>query len=196
MPKCASSAIVGELAKVGNVSALGRPELKHTPYIDFERHMLPYLESRLGLGRQDLTVASLFREPIEWLHSWYRYRSRQALADPRHKHHGRYTGSVSFDEFAAGWLSEERPPFARMRSQAEFVTDGNGGVGPDILFRYEDLQSAVDRIGELVGCRIKLRRRNVSPHRTFDVRPDTERALRDSLRRDYEIYESIPPAQA
>ena len=191
MPKCASSAIVRKLRKAGDVTALGRSELKHTPYRDLERYVLPWIESRLGLERRDFTVCCLFREPIEWLHSWYRYRSRRALRRPGHKHHHRYTGAMTFDVFARAWLADPRPEIARVGSQAAFVLSGSGEVGPDALYRYEDMDAAIARLERLAGRRIRVRRRNVSPSRPLDLTGETRAALEEALRRDYEIYGAI-----
>ncbi len=191
MPKCASSALYRALRDEAQVTAYGRPPLKHTPYDALERFILPYLEERVGLGRDDFRVFCVFREPVEWLGSWYRYRTRRALADPRHPSHAHYTGEVSFDEFARAWMCDVPPPYADVGSQAAFVADGGGGIGPDRLFRYDDLDGMVRDLSDLLGRRLRLKRRKVSPKGRLELDEPTRRALRERLAPDYEIYEAL-----
>ncbi len=193
MPKCASSAIYRELRREAQIAAHGRPPLKHTPYRALERFVLPYLTDRLGLTRTDFRVLCLFREPIDWLHSWYRYRSRRALRDPAHRSHANYTGEMTFDEFARAWLAESPPSFANVGTQSEFVTSSSGEIGPDVLCRYEEIDSFVALLGRLVGRRLRLRRRKVSPRRPLALDEEIREALTRRLQRDYEIYERIGP---
>lgn len=191
MPKCASSAIVRTIRDSGQITAFGHPGLKHTPYRSLERFVMPYITDRVGLTRDDFTVICLFREPISWLHSWFRYRSRRALKDPAHRSHANYTGGLTFNEFAAAWLSRPRPPFADVGRQSAFVLSLDRQVGPDVVYRYEELDEAVRHIGDLIGRRVRVRRVNRSPRHQMELDDELRLELTKQLGLDYEIYDGL-----
>ena len=56
------------------------PKLKHINCAQFHELMVPVLRKG-GYHRKDYEVVSLFREPVEWLESWWRYRKRPALSE-------------------------------------------------------------------------------------------------------------------
>src|SRR3712207_6042826 len=80
------------------------PQLKHTRYARFERFLAPFLAAN-GWPRESYEVVCAFREAIDWLHSWWRYRSREAIADPSRRAHKNYTGNVSFEEFVRAYIN-------------------------------------------------------------------------------------------
>ncbi len=57
------------------------PAIKHTTYAGFQRFLQPFLNSK-GFPRESYEVVCVVREPIDWLSSWWRYRSREKLANP------------------------------------------------------------------------------------------------------------------
>lgn len=168
MPKCASSAIEPKLVRRGLIS-MPRNPLKHMPARDFERRIAPLIADA-GYPRSAYETVCLFREPIDWLHSWWRYRSRPALADPASPAHQNYTGHVTFGEFADAYI-EGNVPFAQLdgQGQAEFVRGPAGEVSVDRLFRYEDIELLTTYLSERMDVTVELRRRNVSPDRELHL---------------------------
>ena len=79
MPKCASTALEAALAPHVDVVISRNPAAKHTPFRKYDRFLRRYFET---YTEGPLEVVSLFREPVDWLRSWWRYRSRDGLADP------------------------------------------------------------------------------------------------------------------
>ena len=59
--------------------------------------MLPYLRE---IGAGDTETVCVIREPIDWLGSWYRFRSRSSA--PKAKS----TKGISFETFVEGYLDE------------------------------------------------------------------------------------------
>jgi hypothetical protein len=173
--KCASTSIEEVLAPIAEIVGRREPRIKHLNYRDFVETVQPMLE-RFGFGRESYEVISLIREPIDWLHSWWRYRTRTELADPDHPRHEHYTGEVSFEDFSRSYM-EGGPSFAEVGRQAEFVVDLSGGIGVDRLFRFEELDVALEYLGMRLGKRLPdLEVLNSSPPRPLE--------LSDSLRAD------------
>jgi hypothetical protein len=194
MPKCASSSIEPKLIWRGMISMPRNPALKHMPAAQFERLVVPLLEVA-GYRRRTYETVCLFREPIEWLHSWWRYRSREALAAPGSPGHKNYTGHVTFEEFADAYIAG-RAAFAQIGSQAEFVRGLDADVGVDRIFRYESLDLLVGYLTERLGIELELDRRNASPMRELEISAAGRERLRRHLRMEYRIYDGLTPSPA
>jgi hypothetical protein len=106
MPKCASTAIEAALEPHGQVVTRGNPGLKHMHYRGFERFVQPMLR-RTGHPRHSYDVVCIFREPVHWLHSWWRYRARPELRRPESVRHANYPGDVSFATFCDAYAIYE-----------------------------------------------------------------------------------------
>jgi hypothetical protein len=119
MTKTGSTAIESAFGPYAQIVQKNSPQLKHTRYARFERFLAPFLAAS-GWPRESYEVVCAFREPIDWLHSWWRYRSREAIADPSHRAHKNYTGNVSFEEFARAYINGTHQ-FARVGRQAKMV---------------------------------------------------------------------------
>lgn len=165
--------------------------LKHVPYRDFQGYLEPLLAEK-DFPRESYEVACVMREPVDWLFSWWRYRSRHELAGSRR----RYAGGVPFEEFARLYMRHHRGEplprearFAQLGRQSAFVEPVPGGRPIDRIFRYDRLDLAVDFLAEKVKERVELGLENVSPERTFSLSPEVERELRAFLAPETSIYE-------
>jgi hypothetical protein len=183
MPKCASTAIESAIRRYCQIQVGGTPELKHTNYGSFERWFEPFLANR-GHPRESYEVVCVFREPADWLSSWYRYRSRRD-----HRRARNSTRGVSFEQFVRDYVTGGAP-YTPKGSQARFVSRRSGeGIGPDRIYRYEDVAALAQYLSERVGSRIDLDARNVSPGGRPELPGDLDEMLRAHLARDYDIYE-------
>lgn len=61
------------------------------------------------------------------------------------------TAEISFNQFIESYLSDKPEPFARIGSQAEFMSDKDGEVGMSHLFRYEDIDGLVRFLQNRIG---------------------------------------------
>jgi hypothetical protein len=164
------------------------PGIKHTTYSGFQRFLQPYLDAR-GFPRESYEVVCAFREPIDWLASWWRYRSRDNLADPsRPRKHRNYTGQVSFEEFVYAYM-EGKEQFAKVGRPSEFVRPRPKQPKVDHIFRYDRLELLVDFLCEKVGERVEVGIENTSPKRSYSLSEECEQELRGFLAPEYRIYE-------
>ncbi len=189
-PKTGSTAIGAALESLASVSIQRPPELKHTNAQRYRRFLAPYLEKSAG---HQFEVAALMREPIDWLGSWYRFRQREDLSDPR-----KSTRDMSFNSFVEAYLEAERPAFADVGAQSKFLTK-QGELIVDHLFRYEDIQDFVIFLEDRLDCEVLLPRVNVSPDADVTLDPALADRLRAEQAADFELYNSIPryvPAHA
>ncbi len=136
------------------------PAVKHTSYREYKQLILPYLEMKTGTT--DFETICLIREPISWLNSWYRFRSREELRDPNHPNHENCTYGVSFSEFIAAYTATNSPPFAKLRTQYDFVSDEVGNK-VDTIFLHERINDFVKYMSDKIGKELVLEKRNVSP---------------------------------
>ena len=181
-PKSGSTAIASALESLAQVSIQRPPLLKHTNVHRYHRFIGPYLAAASG---GPFIVVALMRDPRDWLGSWYRYRQRDIVTDPK-----KQTTSISFDEFVAGWCSDPQPEFAAVGSQARFLAPNNG-TRVDHLFRYEAIDGFVEFLEDRLNCEIVLPRLNVSPTASLDLSPQTEARLKIAAARDFDLYAAV-----
>lgn len=185
MPKCASTAFEKALEDQMDLVFRGNPRSKHMSFRKYERFIKPYLES---LTDKPFDVICAFRQPEDWLQSWWRYRRRKAL-------HGNAnsTRGLSFGQFVDRYLDGQQKP-ADVGRQARFVAREGEEIGVNRVFRYDRIERMVRFLQERLETEIALERLNVSPKAPFlgGRLGDTRRTeLRTSLARDFEIYESV-----
>lgn len=187
MTKAGSTSIEQAFRAYPDMTLKGSPAFKHTRYAAFQRYLQPFLASK-GFPRESYEVVCAFREPVDWLFSWYRYRSREAIADPSRSAHRNYTGKISFEEFVRVYM-EGNEQFAQVGRQSKFVQARPGQPKVDKIFRYERLDLLVDFLCEKVGEEVEVGTSNVSPQREFSLSEEMESELRAFLQPEYHIYE-------
>ncbi len=188
MPKCGSSAVESAIGRHAGVAFTGGG-LKHICMTDFERLVVPLLEHG-GFGPKSYEVVCLFREPVDWVYSWWRYRSRPDLAEHRSARRENFTGNVSFEEFAEAYV-HRATPYARVDgvSQSAFVRSTSGLVGVDRIFRYEQMDAFVAYLEDKLQRKVRLDRINVSPERPVQLSQGAYDRLVTHLEPEYAIYE-------
>ncbi len=150
VPKTGSCSIEDALEPLMNA------ELKR----EFHKHVTAMrLERELPAERwQNAYKFAFVREPYAWMHSWYRFRLRDALKDPAGKYHKRYTGNISFNEFVHTFSKKEL-----MLKQSDVISTQSGELLMDFVGRYEKLQSDFDTVCEQLNIpQKKLARVNVT----------------------------------
>lgn len=164
-PKTGTTATINALKPRASLVVNGPPEMKHTNYRKFLAFVAPWIKSQTGLDRQDYDVVSVMREPIDWLGSWYRYRTRDELKDPAHPNSANYTGNVSFDEFVRAVMlpRDEKPQWAMINTPCTVALKGRDSIGVDRIFPYEDLSGLHRLIEERTGKPVEAKLQNVSP---------------------------------
>lgn len=186
-PKTASTSIEMALGTTCDIRISKVPNAKHTPYRKYQRLLEPFIMTLTG---DEPDTVAVIREPIDWLGSWYRYRSRDELRGAKNS-----TAEISFDQFIESYLSDDPKPFARIGSQAKFMSDKDGNVGMSHLFRYEDIDGLAQFMQRRIGKQFQLGRANQSPVAELALSPDLRSELKQVLTPDYEIYERLLPPE-
>lgn len=160
-PKCASNSIETMIEPYCDATLGGIPALRHTDYRAYSRFLKPYLAEIAG--RADLETICVVREPISWLNSHYRFRSRLEIRNARRSKGNDSTYGISFAQFIEAYISGDPPPYARFRSQFDFVRTDTGAVGIDTIFLYEEIERFFQYMSEKLNRRLGSAYKNVSP---------------------------------
>jgi hypothetical protein len=183
-PKTGTTAIESALAPLAALSVMQPGALKHTDARHWQRYLRPFLQDSAD---DAFTAVALMREPIDWLGSWYRFRQRDDILDMPGA-----TRDLSFAQFVEDHLSDTRPAYADVGSQAAFLQAENGeACGVDRLFRYEEIDAFVAYLEDTLGFAIELPRMNVSPEGDLALPETLTDRLRDALAADYALYDAI-----
>jgi hypothetical protein len=189
-PKCASSSIESVIAPYCNVNFSGPGGLKHITARDYRDTIYRY--HRRALSQRPIEAFSIFREPVEWLFSWYRYRQRDDIKQPDHPFHRNYTGNMSFEDFVDGYLREEqRPTFANVGDQARFHTLKGGQIGVERIYGMHRLDQVAAYLSERLGVVIELPVKNKAPEMAMTLSASKATALKQTLAQDYAIWQRI-----
>ena len=185
MTKTGSTAVESALERHAQVVVRRPPRMKHATARTFDKVWVPVLE-HYGYPRESYELVSVVRHPVDWVHSWYRYRSRPGAS--------RSVGDLTFDEYAAQVVAGE----ARLGSASAFVRPRRGRPGVDRVYRYEHLGDAVAWMaGKLEVDVPELGRVNASPATDVGpggsggaVSPGTRALLEQHYARDVALWES------
>lgn len=189
MPKCASTSIESALFPYSDLILTGHPGIKHINIDGYYRKVKPLVDIS---GKKNLETFCLFREPLEWLQSWYRYRSRPALADPKKPNHKNYTGNITFQDFIISYISGQNDNFSRVGRQSRFVSFKSGVVGVDRIFKMDDKESLNKFLEKRIGKRIEIPKKNSSPSGVqYQLDKSIKKQAIEFLSDEYEIFESL-----
>ncbi len=181
-PKTASTSIEATLGNLCEIRLSKKPSVKHTTYRKYKRLLEPFVATVMD-GEPDRIAT--FREPVDWLGSWYRYRSRPELINDNS------TEDITFDQFIESYLQDDQPKYAAVGSQAKFVSDNDGTMGMTHLFRYNQIGTMVGFLEDRLKKQIKLPQTNVSPKAELSLSPALLKELQNAYTRDFEIYDTI-----
>ena len=167
---------------------------KHTNYRIYSKFLKPYLDEKSG--NTEFETICLVREPVSWLNSWYRFRSRPAIRDPNHVHHENCTHNISFEMFLEQYMAPAPPSYANVRSQYDFVKDDTGAIGVDTIFCYERIESFVAYMSGKIGIKLELGQLNISPKSNYALPAKLEERLRQYIPDDFDLYNQAVKAQS
>ena len=179
VPKTGSCSVEAALAPLANAKRQ-REFNKHATSMRLERELPPEIWRRAH-------KFAFVREPYAWMHSWYRFRQRDALKDPGHAFNKRYTGDISFNEFVQTFSSKEL-----MLKQSDFICRHSGEMLVDYVGRYETLQADFDHVCVQLGIASQqLPRVNVSKP-TVDtgelLEASSIKIINDYFSQDFEMF--------
>ena len=181
LPKTASTALERTLAPYATEVVGSPPAQKHLPARGFVHTRVEPLAAA-GHPRESYELVTMFREPIEWLESWWRYRARQ---DAQHS-----TVGMSFEDFASSYVAgDEQAPIPAGRP-AKFLR-ARGEVAVDRIFSVDrpDVWSAW--FGERVGERLEFERRNVSSSQRGELSAGTRARVEAWFAPEYDVWRRL-----
>ncbi|MEM1431272.1 MAG: hypothetical protein AAGG09_17600 [Pseudomonadota bacterium] len=183
-PKTGTTALEHALDPHCEVRVGKTPNWKHLNYFAVKAL---FGETFDNAGCDYVTVV---RDPLDTLHSWYRYRQRRALRQPGHPNRARFTGDISFEAFVGEWIAQSSER-ARVGISVNFCISPADEVAPALYWRYEDLDNLKawqeDRIGAEVT--IPFKNRSPEPPQSFDR--DALLALPE-IQNVYDAFRRIP----
>lgn len=182
VPKTGTTALEQALAPAADTAILNPPGLKHCTVRKFRRELSPFFEQK---GKRPLEFVAVMREPVDWLGSWYRYRTRPDLDGQPNSAAG-----MTFDAFIDGYLQEPQPAFAKVGAQATFL---EGGV--DHLFSYAEPSALLTFLEDRLSRSINLTRENVSPPGETGLSPDRHAALKTKYAADFALWDKVSTGQ-
>ncbi len=162
--KTASTTVERILRGDANIVLTSPPQVKHMPYSEIERNFRFLFRGQDGLEK--FFRFAVIRDPLDWIVSWYNYRSRPALQGDQ-----RSTKGISFEEFVDGLLKsgKERPPFARIGFQKRVLSAADGTLGVDYLIPLNRLDNDLKIIREELGLKRKVGMDRVRANRSPKV---------------------------
>lgn len=157
--KTASSSIEAALAPYSDIFLSQDPWEKHQSIYDFSQHNLRLLQSD-GHRFEDFFIFGVMRDPIEWIHSWFRYRKGNKVESP-------LSYNLSFQDFwnKKDWNIQRQN--GRKFLQSDLFLAPDGRVMTDMILPYHNLAHEFKQLCASFGIAPKLQKLNES-----FIRPD------------------------
>jgi hypothetical protein len=190
--KCASTTIEAGLSNQKVLFIAGTSGLKHTSYKIFEAHILPLLEAK-KIPRPHFFAIT--REPADRLLSWYKYQQRDRIVNAKEgsSKSDKYTGNLTFEEYAEGALSIRPDKMFKFKPQRAFLVDQSQKVAVETLVRIEHVDDLLPHLFRhyRIAWPDTVERRNISPtpkgaKMTDELRKRINES--DTFFADYELY--------
>jgi len=185
VPKTGTTALEGALAPRASMVLRDPPHLKHSPVFRYRRFLEPYFDKA---GGQQMETMAVVRNPVDWLSSWYRYRSRDEIAGQPNS-----TRGVTFDQFVEEYCKGKPAPFAAVGSQATFVRGPKGDLSVDQLFQYEAMPRVIAFLEDRLGQNIVLPQLNVSTVAPTPLDPQMRAKLERKRAAEFEVWQAASP---
>ena len=178
--KTGSTAVERAFQRHAQLVARRPPRMKHATARTFDKVFVPVLE-HYDYPRESYELVCVVREPVEWAHSWWRYRRRPGTeGSPQH------TGGVSFEEFAERIAAGE----VRLGTATNFVRVAKGRPPVERVYRYEHLDDAVAWMAGRLGVDVPdLARVNTSPPAREPIAASTRRLLEEHYAKDVALHQ-------
>ncbi|OAN98003.1 hypothetical protein [Sulfitobacter geojensis] len=183
VPKTGTTAYETALAPHADMVISEPPMLKHAPVYRYNRFIRPMFERVCDV---ELEVMAVMREPVSWLGSWYRYRQRPFMEGKPNSTHG-----ISFDEFVLAYMKGNKPSFADVGSQFQFMKTQPNGTGVTHFFRYEDQPKLQSFLEDRLKVELTLAQENVSPKMALSLSDDVARRFKKKCAEEFDLYASI-----
>lgn len=184
VPKTGTTALEQALLPRSDVAFLNPPALKH---LNVDQLNGPFARLFRPYDPTDFQFVGVMRDPVEWLRSWHRYRSRSVISGT-----DRSTENVDFNSFVRAYLSDSRPAYARVGSQARFLQGKENLHKNTVIFDYARLSQLHHFLEGQLGLSFQVDFKNVSPRmEDQNLDPATQLALETAYPQDFELYQRV-----
>lgn len=183
VPKTGTHAYEAALRDRADVVLAHPPHLKHMGARGFRKKIRPLVDPQKDI---QFKIMAVIREPVSWLGSWYRYRSRPYLDGSE-----RSTKEMSFERFVEGALADTPPAFADVGRPSRMVSNLQGDIIADYLFAYEDPAPLTAFLQKNLGSVIVTERQNTSPKAPLALSAELDQALRDKWADEFRLYDAV-----
>jgi hypothetical protein len=181
LPKTASTSLERTLSPYATEVVGSPPARKHLPARGFVHTRAEELAEQ-GHPRESYELVTMFREPIAWLESWWRYRARE---DSRQS-----TADMTFEEFAQRYAAgDDEPPIPQGRP-AKFIR-ARGVVAVDRIFSVDRPDVWAAWFGARIGRPLEFERRNVSDAAHGELSASTRALLEAHLAPEYDVWRRL-----
>ena len=181
MPKTASTSLERALAPYATEVVGSPPGQKHLPARGFVHTRAPVLAEQ-GHPRESYELVTMFREPIAWLESWWRYRARE---DSRQS-----TADMTFEEFALRYLAGDGDAPVPKGRPARFI-HAQGAIAVDRIFSVGRPEVWSAWFSARVGAPLDFERRNASDAERGELGFATREALAAHFAPEYEVWRRL-----
>lgn len=182
MTKTGSTSVENAIRRHCHVLFTRHHRVTHMPAHHFERFIRPYLAES---GIEGIETVCQLRHPVDWLESWWRYRSKpqpwEAEVD---------TSKISFDQFAEEYIAGAERPYLGMHRPQAFLCDSAGKLIVDRVFRFEEMPVLARFLSDRLERKITIERHNVSPRRWRRLSKPVEARLEAFFAPELEIWEN------
>jgi Sulfotransferase family len=192
MPKTATTSIESLLGAYGDITLARTAHYKHIDCTAAKERYSTLFSTYYPYER--FFKFGVVRDPVSWIVSWYNFRSRPELADPRSPIHKNYLGPYSLDEFVEELGSTQPRSFARIGTQSAFYGLSTGELGVDALVRHdhlrEDLATISKHLPVDLSRGLSSTKANESPPRLSraDVSAATQNRILQLFEKDLKLY--------
>jgi len=160
----------------------------------FHDHVMPFHQSLYP--EIDIETFCIIRDPIDWVYSWYKYRSRAELRklslQTQYQHKAElYCGGISFENFVLEILKgSNAEKFAKIGSQTKYIMLDNGKSGIDKIFFFENGMKPVEEfLSQKTGIEFAIPHYNKSPQKKeINISPELKARLKHHLKDDFSLY--------
>ncbi|WP_137292618.1 hypothetical protein [Nocardioides dongxiaopingii] len=179
--KTGSTSLEAAFQRHAQLLARRPPRMKHMTARTFDAVFAPVLE-HYGHPRDSYELLCVVREPVDWVHSWWRYRARPEAAGTLNS-----TAGVSFEAFAERVVSGE----VHLGSWVEFTRTLPGRPPVERIYRYENLDRAAAWMAGRLGVAVpELPRVNVSPRSGSGIATTTRALLEQHFADDVALHDA------
>lgn len=187
--KTASTSIEHVLTPYSDIVYDGEPAIKHMPLVAArQRH--PELFDAEGDG--GFFRFGVMRDPLDWIASWYRYRSGNEVESP-------LPSDMTFADF---WERKDwnilHPNGRGKYLQSDIFCDAEGAVLADVILPYHTLEPVFFEICDHLGVARTLPRKNVSRNAgdTSVIPQNLQEEVRAFYEDDYALLDSLDALNA